>query len=77
MPDEGLVVSGTIDALHDEVERLKARERGLEAALRGVVESAHTDADRCAICGEELHAHASGCSIAVALAAVSAETEGP
>ena len=66
-----------VRALDAEVARLQARERELEAALRGVVESAHTDADRCAICGEELHAHASGCSIAVALAAVSAETEGP
>ena len=34
MPDEGLVVSGTIDALHDEVERLQARVRELEADPR-------------------------------------------
>ena len=67
-----LTVAEALSAMA-EVERLQARERALAAALREVVESAHTDADRCPICGEELHAHASGCSIAAALAAVSAE----
>ena len=76
MDDKPWRVAGELRSLRAEVERLQARERELQAALREVVESAHTDADRCPICGEELHAHASGCSIAAALAAVSAETEG-
>ena len=75
MDDKPWRVAGELRDLRGEVARLQARARALAAALREVVESAHTDADRCPICGEELHAHASGCSIAAALAAVSAETE--
>ena len=74
-PSDGVRMASSVEAvLIHEVERLQASVRELEEALRDVAASAHTDADRCPICGEELHAHASGCSIAYALAAVSAET---
>ena len=75
MPDEGLVVSGTIDALHDEVERLQARVRELETALGDAIECVESWAAYATDYFREKHDLAGDLArLRAALAAVGTET---